>query len=155
MLLATVLVMVGVECGSAPMLLVEAPGGVPAIYQFLQSIDRSVIVELPIEDWGLSPVYMFWSTWHWNPLVNGYSGLRPPDYEETLARMRTFPDTAAIERLQSLGVRYILVHEAYYKHDVVTAMMLQLLRRPDVMPAGHFKDAAGNTHVFELKKPGG
>jgi hypothetical protein len=152
-LLVTALVMVGLECGSAPMLLTDVPTQLPDIYKFLQGIDRSVVIELPAEEWDLSPVYMFWSTRHWNPLVNGYSGLRPPDYAETLTRMRTFPDTPAIERLQSLNVRYILVHEAYYKQRQFSALMLQLLRRPELIPSGHFKDQAGDTHVFELKKP--
>jgi hypothetical protein len=152
-LLVTVLVMIGLECGSAPMRLTDVPTQVPDIYKFLQGIDRSVVIELPVEDWDLSPVYMFCSAWHWNPLVNGYSGLRPPDYAETLTRMRTFPDDAAIERLQSLHVRYILVHEAFYKHKEFAALMLQLLRRPELIPSGHFKDQAGDAHVFELKKP--
>jgi hypothetical protein len=150
----TVLAMVGVECGSSPMLLTDVPGQVPDIYKFLRGIDRSVVVELPMEDWDLSPVYMFWSTRHWNPLVNGYSGFSPPDYRETLTRMRTFPGKPAIERLQSLNVRYILVHESYYKQRDFAAMMLQLLRQPAVIPTGHFRDSAGNTHVFELKKTG-
>jgi hypothetical protein len=133
--------------------LTDVPSRVPDIYKFLQGIDRSVVIELPVEDWDLSPVFMFCSTWHWNPLVNGYSGMRPPDYAETLTRMRTFPDTAAIERLQSLNVRYILVHEAFYKHNDFTGMMMQLLGRPELIPSGHFKGQAGDTHVFELKKP--
>jgi hypothetical protein len=151
-LLVTVLVVVGLECGSAPMLLTDVPRQVPDIYRFLKGVDRSVVIELPIDDWGLSPVYMFWSTWHWRPLVNGYSGVMPPDYFETVARMGAFPGEEAIERLHSLNVRYILVHEAYYKQEDFAAMMLQILRQPELIPTGHFRDSAGNTHVFELKK---
>ena len=95
---------------------------------------------------------MYWSTTHWHPLVNGFSGYIPPDYEETAALMRTFPDDDAIERLRRLGVKYILVHEAFYSSKAYTAMMLDVLRRPELTPHGRYRDWAGWTHLFELQR---
>jgi hypothetical protein len=150
-LLVTALVALGVEFGSAPMRLDEVSTRLPDIYRFLQTVDRSVVVEFPIEDWSLSPVFMFWSIWHWHPLVNGYSGFAPPDYAETLVCMRDFPEGESIERLRELNVRYLLVHEWYYKQSDFTDIMLRLLRRPDVTPIGHFRDWVGDTEILELK----
>ena len=41
--------------------------------------------------------------------------MTPPDYSETRELMRTFPDDASIERLRTLDVRHIVVHQTYYK----------------------------------------
>jgi len=154
-LLIAVLVAIGVECGSAPMRLDELPRQTPDVYRFLRILDQAVVVELPIAEWDLAPVYMYWSTQHWHRLVNGYSGFSPPDYAETLARLRTFPDDRSIERLQRLNVRYIVVHEMFYKPKEHAALLLRLGRREDIAPAGRYRDWAGMAQVFELKRKSG
>jgi hypothetical protein len=147
-----VLVAVGIECGSAPMRLEELPRQVPDLYRFLRILDRAVVIEMPILDWDLAPVYMYWSTQHWHRLVNGYSGFFPPDYAETLDRLQGFPDDRSIERLRRLDVRYIVVHEAFYKPKEHAALLLRLGRREDIAPAGRYRDWAGAAQVFELKR---
>ena len=92
-LLATVLIVIGVECGSAPMILADVPRGAPDVYKFLRTVDRSVIVEFPMVDYDLTPLFMHGSTFHWHRLVNGYSGYEPPDYRETRARLKSCPMT--------------------------------------------------------------
>jgi hypothetical protein len=154
-LLIAVLVAVGVECGSAPMRLEELPRQVPDVYRFLRILDRAVVIEFPIVDWDLAPVYMYWSTQHWHRLVNGYSGFSPPDYAETLTRLRGFPDDRAIERLQRLNVRYIVVHEVFYRPKEHAALLLRLGQRDDIAPAGKYRDWAGAAQVFELKRNSG
>jgi Bacterial membrane protein YfhO len=152
-LLATVLVVIGVECGSAPMILADVPTGVPDVYKFLRTVDRSVMVELPMVDYDLTPQFMYGSILHWHQLVNGYSGYTPPDYQETCARMRTFPDDAAIARLHELGVRYILIHQAYYTADEYADLMVRIIHRSELIPTGHYRDWLADTQIFELKRP--
>jgi hypothetical protein len=154
-LLIAVIAAIGIECGSAPMRLEELPRQVPDVYRFLRILDQSVIIELPILDGDLAPVYMYWSTQHWQRLVNGYSGFSPPDYAETLARLRGFPDDRSIERLRRLNVRYIVVHEVFYKPKEHAALLLRLGRREDIAPAGRYRDWAGVAQVFELKRKSG
>src|SRR6266498_5102373 len=127
----------------------------PDVYSFLRILDHAVVIELPIAEWDLAPVYMYWSTQHWHPLVNGYSGFSPPDYTETLTRLRNFPDDRSIERLQRLNVRYIVVHETFYKPKEHAALLLKLGRREDIAPAGRYRDWAGVAQVFELKRKSG
>jgi hypothetical protein len=150
-LLVTVLAAVGIECGSLPMYLTDAPPSapVPDIYKFLNTLDRSVMIELPT---ALSPQYMYLSATHWNSLVNGYSGYEPPDYTDTMALMETFPDDKAIARLRELDVRYILVHEVLYTNKNYTALMLRILRTPELVPHGRYRDWVGWTHMFELDR---
>jgi hypothetical protein len=150
--LVGVLVIVGVESGSAPMRLEMVEREVPDVYRFLAMLDRAVVIELPFVDVDLAPVYMYWSTHHWQPLVNGYSGFLPPDYSQTLASMRGFPDNRSIERLKRLDVRYIVVHEAFYRPKDHIALLVRIGQRPDIVPAGRFRDWVGPAQVFELAR---
>lgn len=149
-----VLAAIGLECGSAPLRLVEVPRATPDVYRILQQApdpyDRSAVIELPMVS-GFNAYYMFWSTRHWRPLVNGYSGYIPRDYDETVKRMETFPDAASIARLRALNVRHILVHETYYAPKERTALMLAMLRTRELIPVGGYRDWAGTTQVFDLR----
>ena len=98
---------------------------------------------------------MYWSTQHWHRLVNGYSGFAPPDYAETLKRMRTFPDNASIALLRRLGVRFIVVHEAFYRPKDHAALLLRLGARAEIAPGGRYHDWVGPAQVFELKPRSG
>jgi hypothetical protein len=52
-------------------------------------------------------------TLHWQPLVNGYSGYRPPVSEMLAAVAASLPDPAAVDTLARLGVaRWLVVHDA-------------------------------------------
>jgi hypothetical protein len=147
-LLGAVLVVLAVEYGSAPMILGQVPTAVPELYRQLRTTPNAPLIEFPFD---FSVDYMYWSIHHWRPLVNGYSGYTPPDYIETRKLMATFPDDASIARLRTLGVRHIVVHQAFYKEKDWTALMLQLMRRPELKPAGRFRDWVASAQVFELR----
>jgi hypothetical protein len=146
-----VLVVIATEYGSAPMRLEALPRQVPDVYRFLRTLDRSVVIEFPIVDWDLAPLYMYWSTQHWHQLVNGYSGFLPPDYAETMAHMAGFPDERSVKRLKKLNVRYIVVHEMLYKPRDHAALLVRLGQRTDIVQVGKFRDWVGIAQVFELK----
>jgi len=145
------LVAIGLEFGSAPLRLERLSTDVPDGYKFLRTVYPSVIIELPFEDWELAPDFEYWSTYHWNPLVNGYSGYQPRSYMETAERMRTFPDQSSIDRLHELGVRYVVVHEYYFTAKDATKLMTAIAGRADLIPVGRFRGIVGSMQVFELK----
>jgi len=153
-LFIAVVVAIGIECGSAPMRLIEVPRSTPDVYTFLRNLrdrqDGSAVIELPIAS-GFNVVYMFWSTRHWRPLVNGYSGYTPRDYDDTVKLMDTFPDEASIARLRALNVGHILVHEYYYAARERTALMSAMMQTHELIPAGRYRDWIGTTQVFELR----
>lgn len=154
LLLPAVLIAIGLESGSSPLVLAAQPTAVPPIYRFLQAADRSVIIEFPVVDYN--PAYMFWSTYHWHPLVNGYSGYTPGDVVDTMMLMRTFPDDESVARLRDLDVRYILIHQAFYKQGKYADLMELMARRPELIPSGRFRDwAGGDTQIFELRRADG
>jgi len=87
---------------------------VPLIYGQLAKLPRGVVLELPIHEGEAitrESVYMYYSTTHWMPLVNGFSGWWPNDYWEVVGRLRHFP-TARILRflLERAPVRYVVIH---------------------------------------------
>ena len=43
-------------------------------------------------DIAREPMYMYFSTFHWHPLVNGYSGFSPKSYQDLIRAMADFPD---------------------------------------------------------------
>ena len=52
---------------------------------------------------------MFWSTWHWRPLVNGYSDFTPPDFFDIAVPINGFPDQASFRILEDRQVRYVVL----------------------------------------------
>ena len=51
-----------------------------------------------------------------------------------MSLMETFPDDESIERLKELGVRYVLVHQAFYRPADYADLMDQVSRRARVDP---------------------
>lgn len=104
------------ESFSAPIALMRMPLAPPPIYADLvgDSAPGAPVVELPIiysrDPRYQDQIYMYYSTFHWRPLLNGYSGFFPPSYLALAAEMRTFPDARALESLRSRGARYVIVH---------------------------------------------
>ena len=72
---------------------------------------------------------MFNSTWHWQPIVNGYSGFFPPTFYDLARQTRNFPDEHSIDYLKSRGVDLIVVHAGLMDRDAVGAMTAALLAR--------------------------
>jgi hypothetical protein len=68
----------------------------------------AVLLELPID--RDAPTYMYYSTFHWQTLVNGYSGFFSGRYIDLSNRLRQFPAEDSPALLGSLGVRYLTVH---------------------------------------------
>ncbi len=133
----------------------------PPVYEFLARAPEGVVLELPFSAPLLERAkrpglvayeadYIYWSTRHWRPLVNGYSGYHPPSYQRTIEALAEFPDATSMAHLAAARVRYLLIHATYYPPDSVGRIVDQLLRYPDVRSLGTYHDWAGPTHVVEL-----
>lgn len=86
---------------------------VPPVYRFVQSLPKdTVLAEFPFGRIELELRYMYYSTEHWRPLVNGYSGTFPPSYDERVPFLRE-PDKDADRSWTSLvasGATHAIVH---------------------------------------------
>jgi hypothetical protein len=54
--------------------------------------------------------YVYFSTFHWKDLLNGYSGYFPPSYPQAQYLLSHFPSSATLDFLEELGIRYVIVH---------------------------------------------
>jgi len=51
------------------------------------------------------------STRHWRRMLNGYSGFRPPSYQQSFDAMTRFPADESLIALSALGVTHVVVHQ--------------------------------------------
>ena len=58
----------------------------PPVYEPLSGQPEAVLIELPLiaPDVAREPTYMYFSTFHWHRLVNGYSGFSPQWYPDLI-----------------------------------------------------------------------
>lgn len=86
------------------------------VYRWLaENRKPDVLVELPFPFYDMGTASeeaarMYFSTYHWFPLVNGYSGYFPPLYNELCRRWEMLPLEQLIDDFQAIGVRYVIVH---------------------------------------------
>ena len=88
--------------------------GVPKVYDVLAREPAAIVAEAPFPippQWFLNGPYMVNATRHWRPLLNGYSGFRPPSYDRSYEAMRTFPSDESLLALSRLGVTHVVVHQ--------------------------------------------
>jgi hypothetical protein len=126
-----------------PMQLIAYPNDAPPLYAWLARQPQGVVAELPFPPEGQpgsDPLYTYMSTFHWQPIVNGYSGVYPQSYIDRLAPLRTFPSDAAIARLRGDNVRYVVLHlidyDARIRDEIVASAksrygLPELVRLPD------------------------
>jgi hypothetical protein len=77
---------------------------------------------------------MFYSTVHWRPLLNGYSGFFPPHYGQlvvALSDVPRYPDLAW-KALRAGGATHAIVHEAAYLDGAGTETSAALQRHGSV-----------------------
>jgi hypothetical protein len=83
----------------------------PAIYALLKDTPGVILAEFPIlEDETGNIPFMYFSLWHWSPMVNGYSGFIPKSYTDLRADIARFPDADAIAVLRRRGVTHVTVN---------------------------------------------
>ena len=93
----------------------------PAVYRYLGTLPApgTVVVEFPFGEWAYELRYVFYSTVHWHPLLNGYSGHFPMSYNLNAIHLRHPLDSreASWEALMESGATHAIVHSEYYLDD--------------------------------------
>ena len=119
-IVAVLVLVVAAEVSAAPWPLRTVPP-LPAAYARLRELPRAPVVELhfPYKPGELFPhtLYMFWSAWHWRPLVNGYSDYIPLDFIQIAVPINAFPDPVSFEIARERNVRYVLYHWNMYNAE--------------------------------------
>jgi hypothetical protein len=78
------------------------------------------------------PTYMYFSTFHWQHLVNGYSGFFPPSYTLLGLSLANFPDDESMRAIKARGARYLLVHGERLYGDRYPEVITGLDKRPEL-----------------------
>jgi len=139
----------------APLRLVPFPNTAPPLYAWLRQQPRGVVAEfpMPLPDSlpGHEARYAYMSTFHWMPLLNGYSGYYPASYLAMIAALRHFPDERAMTILRDRGTRYVVVHTSLYTADRAGELLNGAVATPALSQLGHFGDGEGTAVVFLLR----
>jgi hypothetical protein len=90
-------------------------GEAPEVYRFLAASSRGPLVELPLatstgEGFRLEPRRLYWSTLHWRPTVNGYSGYTPAPYRELARLLDDGRSAEALALLAAWNVTTVVAH---------------------------------------------
>jgi hypothetical protein len=132
------------------------PSSTANVYKTIRAQGPGVVLELPLPRLDALPgreaAYIFWSITHWHPLVNGYSGYYPLEYAEIVVRTEGFPDDRSLAELTHVGVRYIVVHKAFYDAGQYRSLLLRIAKRPALQPLGIYPDPSGSAALFVLAK---
>ena len=83
----------------------------PTIYNALKGTPGVILAETPMldDETGNIP-FMYFSLWHWSPMVNGYSGFIPRSYVDLRKEMATFPSADGVAALRRRGVTHVTIN---------------------------------------------
>jgi hypothetical protein len=100
------------ELGARPLPLEPVPvgGEIPDVYRWLARERPGPLVELPVAIPQHEHRYLYFSTVHWLPIVNGRSGFAPSSHDEIKAVLAELPGRRAREHAAALGLAAIVVH---------------------------------------------
>jgi hypothetical protein len=88
----------------------------PEVYPWIAAQpDIRALLELPVRPTSAEAIYMYYSTLHWKPIANGYSGYRPASHRALTERMRFLPDDEGLDLLENMWVTHLVVHTNLFK----------------------------------------
>jgi len=147
------------ESMNRPLPLADMPARIPGVYHYLAALPPGPVLEYPVShlEGRAGPqdaTYMYYSTAHWKPLLNGYSSFAPPSYFELRERMAAFPRAESIEYLRQRGTRYVLAHERFYFLGGFDEDLEILDRSPMLRRLATFREARHlRSVIYEIVNP--
>jgi hypothetical protein len=127
---------------------VPVAGDVPQVYRWLADQPPGTILELPMAFTSGGPQldYQYFSTYHWHPTPDGYSGFVPPSHGQIVYEMERFPSERSVRLLQALDVRHVVVHTARFPADRWQEMEVALAGTEALAPVAAF----GSDRVYRV-----
>jgi hypothetical protein len=115
---ALVAVLFAAEYTTAPIRLEDAAEA-PDAHRLLATLPPGAVVELPFwyirSDFPRHSRYMLFSTYHWHPLVNGYSDHIPQWFRDEVVRISSLPTAESLQIVVNRHqARYAIFHTRYY-----------------------------------------
>ncbi len=139
-----------------PMNLTAVPTVRPPTYDWLRTQSKGVVAELPMPTRLTAPlhegIFEYLSTFHWRPIVNGYSGTWSVRYVGLIDQVAGFPDHDSIQALSAAGVDYLLLHERYFGRERHRQILEQARDRPSLQLLRRFEDDEFEIAVYRLSR---
>jgi hypothetical protein len=154
---AGIWVVLAAEYCVAPLPMWKFANKPPPLYVWLKLQPPGVVAELPLPVPEILPgddaYYAYMSTFHWRPMINGYSGYYPHEYLLAMERMRHFQPGRSVDALRRSGVKYVIVHyESWNREEAVRAVEI-MWQDPTLTVVGQFFDGRGTAIVFRIEDP--
>jgi hypothetical protein len=135
--------------------LVQFPAGkpkpftTPDVYYRLASMPAGAVLSLPsyrgTPEGFREADYLFYSMVHWHPVANGFGRHEPLPHRDNLAALVQFPAPMAIERLRTLGIRYVVLHTG--RASGLRAAVAAARDQSDVQ----LLDTFGDDYLFQVR----
>jgi hypothetical protein len=104
----------------------------PPVYRYVSALPKDVaLAEFPADDLWYSTRYLFFSTFHWRPIVNGFTSFYPPaavDRIRWLINPLRTPDEAWTT-LHSSGVTHVVLHTGAWDENTANSLIAYFERR--------------------------
>jgi hypothetical protein len=130
------------------------PTAMPAVYDALPRDRQVVIVDLPLPahdgEYWIDPMYLYYSTFHWQRLVNGFSGFIPVWYPRLVVAAREFPSDESIAVFRKAGAEFLVVHEEFYA-ERYRGVVDQLDQRRDLELVTARPSHEGEKRLYRLR----
>ena len=146
----------------------DRPPDPPAVYSWLAA--RTIeggIVELPTFKGSMSKsdplygdrrvdyrhreyLYMYYSTFHWQPIYNGFGAFPGPHQFAVRDAIERLPAADAVEQLHALGLRTLVLHTYWFEPEDA-----EFWSRPELMQVLKPIATVGGAQVYQLLSPGG
>jgi hypothetical protein len=122
---------------------------VPPVYSWFSGRPTATIVEVPV--WlPTGARYLYYSTSHWQRMVNGFSGAIPASYRSFHTAMRKFPDESALSVLRSNGVSHAVIHEEIYGTADYRNMIERIERSPSLVLVNTASDGTFEARIYQV-----
>jgi len=122
---------------------------IPEVYHHLASLPPGAVLSLPTyratAEAFRETEYLFYSTRHWHPIVNGFGRHEPAAHGDNITTLARFPAPDAIRRFRELGVRYVVLHTR--RASGLRAAVVAAGGNPDVEALGQF----GEDYLYRVR----
>jgi len=126
----------------------------PPIYADLPDDGSAVIVDVPLPaddgEYWVDPAYLYYSTFHWRRLVNGYSGFMPVWYPRLQVASREFPSDESMDVFRDRGAEFLVVHEEFYPPDRYREVTDALSTRSDLQLISTRPSPEGESRLYRV-----
>jgi hypothetical protein len=122
----------------------------PPSAAWLAQAPTGPVLELPWLEHGDSATHVYWSTRHWQPMINGFGSFNPPGNFGLALIGQRFPSPYTSRVLRAHGVRYVVIHM-----DRLPPAWRERVEQSSELPEGVRQAAAiGSDLIFEIDPEG-